>query len=203
MGNSKNIVSLILFCIFILSYASKLVVLHKRDKIKANVLAKGKKVSQVKYTEIFVKSTTFLWGAAWLALSIAETFITQFAGKLMDNPWVSNIGIVLTITGLFIFIQAMVSMRTSWRVGIDPSTKTKLVTHGIYKYSRNPAFVGFDFMFLGLFATYPSLLTLPILVLNILSIHLLILQEEKHLKSMFGDEYAQYSKNTPRYILFL
>ncbi len=203
MNTGKNIASLVFFCIFILSYLSKLVILYRKDKIKANVLAKGKKVSYVKYIEIFVKLTTFLWGAAWLALSIAETFITPFTGRLLDSPWVSTIGIMLTITGLFIFILAMVSMRTSWRVGIDPSTKTKLVTYGIYQYSRNPAFVGFDFMFLGLFATYPSLLTLVILILNLLSIHLLILQEEKHLMSMFGDEYMQYSKKTPRYVLFL
>jgi protein-S-isoprenylcysteine O-methyltransferase Ste14 len=202
MGNIKNILSLILFCTFFISYIMKLVILYKKDKIKANVLVKGHKISAIKYTEIFVKTTTLIWGATWFILALKEPFIVNILGILFDNTVVNLIGTGLTGLGCFIFIQAMVSMRTSWRVGIDKTTKTKLITHGIYKYSRNPAFVGFDFMFIGLFLMYPNLLTLIIFILNILAIHLLILQEEKHLKSMFGDEYIQYYNKTSRYILF-
>lgn len=203
MGNIKNVLSLIIFFTFFVSYIVKLVILYKRDKIKANVLAKGHKTSDIKYIEIFVETTTFIWGATWLMLSLKETFIINTVGMLFDNLAVNFIGVGLASLGCFIFIQAMVSMRTSWRVGIDKTTKTKLITHGIYKYSRNPAFVGFYFMFIGLFLMYPNSLTLIILFLNILAIHLLILQEEKHLKLMFGDEYIQYCNRTSRYILFL
>lgn len=47
---------------------------------------------------------------------------------------------------------------------------------------------------------YPNSLTLIILVLNVLAIHLLILQEEKHLRLVFGQEYDYYCRKTPRYI---
>ncbi|MBC8059975.1 MAG: isoprenylcysteine carboxylmethyltransferase family protein, partial [Clostridiaceae bacterium] len=77
---------------------------------------------------------------------------------------------------------------------------TKLVTYGIYNYSRNPAFVGFDLMFTGLFLTYPSVLTAFILIINVISIHRLILQEEKHLQSVFGKEYISYKGKTSRYL---
>lgn len=202
MSNLKNILSLILFCIFLISYLLKLLILYKKNHIKGNVLAKGHKPSKIHYTELFVKATTFLWGATWFALSLAESFMVKIIGQGFDNAVVNYIGVVIVSIGCYIFIQAMVAMRSSWRVGIDKITTTELITHGIYKYSRNAAFVGFDLMFLGLYLMYPSLLTLLILFLNIVAIHLLILQEEQHLQSMFGEEYIQYYKRTPRYFLF-
>lgn len=203
MSDLKNILSLIIFCTFLISYIMKLVILYKRDHIKANVLAKGYKISDIKYTEIFVKTTTFIWGAAWLVLSLKELFKVRIVGTLFDSSVVNFIGVGVTALGCFIFIQAMVSMRTSWRVGIDKTTQTKLITHGVYKYSRNAAFVGFDFMFVGLFLMYPNWLTLIIFLVNLLAIHLLILQEETHLKAVFGDEYIMYCNKTPRYFFML
>ncbi|WP_339320014.1 isoprenylcysteine carboxylmethyltransferase family protein [Paenibacillus sp. FSL R10-2734] len=200
MSNLKNILSLIFFSIFLISYVLKLVILYKKNHIKGNVLAKGSKLSKIHYTELFVKITTFVWGAAWLAFSLAESYLVTLVGEHFDNPVIHFIGVGVGALGCFIFIQAMIAMRTSWRVGIDKTTVTKLITHGIYKYSRNAAFVGFDLMFLGLYLMYPNPLTLIIFILNIVAIHLLILQEEQHLKSVFGDEYIKYCNNTPRYI---
>ncbi|MNO37561.1 hypothetical protein D3C76_276450 [compost metagenome] len=202
MSDLKNILSLILFCIFLISYLLKLVILYKKNHIKGNVLAKGKKLAEIRYTELFVKSTTFVWGATWFAFSLFESYIVTLVGETFDNPVLQLIGAGVAAIGCFIFIQAMIAMRTSWRVGIDKTTVTKLITHGIYKFSRNAAFVGFDLMFLGLFLMYPNPLTLIIFILNIAAIHLLILQEEQHLKSVFGDEYMNYCNTTPRYILF-
>ncbi len=105
--------------------------------------------------------------------------------------------------GAGIFILATIFMKSSWRVGIDKITKTTLVTDGIYKFSRNPAFVGFNLMFIGLFAAYSNILTLIVLILNIIALHLLILQEEKHLISMFGDKYERYKRKVPRYFLIV
>ncbi|AIQ36707.1 isoprenylcysteine carboxyl methyltransferase [Paenibacillus sp. FSL R5-0345] len=202
MNNLKNILSLILFCIFLISYLMKLVILYKKNHIKGNVLAKGKKLAKIHYTELFVKITTFVWGATWFAFSLAESYIVTLVGEQFDNPVIHFFGVGVAALGCFIFIQAMIAMRTSWRVGIDKTTVTKLITNGIYKFSRNAAFVGFDLMFLGLYLMYPNLLTLIIFLLNIIAIHLLILQEEQHLKSVFGAEYIKYCNRTPRYILF-
>lgn len=199
--NNKDTLSLILFILFICSYTLKLIILYKKNNIKATVLAKGNKEIKIKRTELFVKTTTFFWGATWLFLSIFNNLFKNQLIQLFNNSLISFIGLAITSIGLIIFIVSMVSMKSSWRVGIDKETKSALVTNGIYKFSRNPAFVGFDLMFLGLFLSYPNLWTLIILILNLISIHLLILQEEKHLKTMFKDDYLDYSAKTPRYIL--
>lgn len=195
-----NILSLILFIVFLSSYSLKLVILYKKNKISANVLAKGKKDKKIKVVETTVKISTFIWGLTW----VTEIFVGQSLNKILyilfSSTLLNYIGILITTIGVSIFVIAMISMKTSWRVGIDKNTKTKLVSYGIYNYSRNPAFVGFDLMFIGLFLIYPNLLTSIVLILNIIAIHRLILQEEKHLKNLFGTEYIAYKEKTPRYL---
>jgi protein-S-isoprenylcysteine O-methyltransferase Ste14 len=202
MLNIKNIISLSLFVVFLLSYSLKLIFLYKQNNIKANVLARGKKDKSIKKVESMVKLSTLIWGFSWFSFSLFEKHITNIIIVFFENSFLEYLGLTIIGSGLLTFLIAMVSMKSSWRVGIDKHTKSNLVTNGIYKYTRNPAFVGFDFMFLGLFVTYPNFLTLIIAILNLVFINLLILQEEKHLESAFGEQYILYKSKTPRYILF-
>lgn len=196
-----NILALVLFTIFLSAYSLKLVILYKKNKINANVLAKGKKDNKIKLVETTVKISTFFWGITWVVEIFTDQIINKKFYILFNNILINYIGILVITIGVCIFITAMISMKTSWRVGIDKNTKTKLITYGIYNYSRNPAFVGFDLMFIGLFLTYPNILTLLIFIANVISIHRLILQEEKHLENLFGTEYVSYKEKTPRYFL--
>lgn len=197
-----NILSLSLFIIFFSSYITKLIILFKKNRISANVLGKAGKANNIHKAEILVKISTFIWGFMWLLLSLFEAQIVLVIIPFKTSSLINYTGIVTTAAGVSIFIIAMISMKTSWRVGIDKSTQTKLITTSIYKYSRNPAFVGFDLMFIGVAAIYPGLVTAAVAIVNIITIHNLILKEEMHLKSAFGDSYIKYMKQTARYILF-
>lgn len=200
--NIIYLISLFLFMLFFGAYIFKLIILYKREGIKANVLGKRGKDKSIHKTEIFVQTTTFVWGLSWLIFSIANLKSDKVSGLFIENDIMRLSGVLIMAFGLLIFISAMVSMKASWRVGIDKKTKSKLITSGIYKYSRNPAFIGFYGMFIGYLLIYFNIFTLIIVVLNFISIHLLILQEERHLGILFGNEYAQYAMETPRYILF-
>lgn len=197
-----NILSLVLFMSFLISYLSKLVIMNKKAGIKALVLAKGNKGKQIDSSEKLVQITTFLWGVIWLVESIISYWINSFVPSLFSNYFINYFGLVIILIGLVFFVLSMITMKNSWRVGIDKSTKTELITNGLYKYSRNPAFVGFNLMFIGLFLTFPNMLTLLICIINFLSIHSLILQEEKHLESMIKEEYLIYRNTTARYLFF-
>lgn len=41
-------------------------------------------------------------------------------------------------------------MRDSWSAGISETDKTELVTEGIYQFSRNPAFLEFNLLYIGI-----------------------------------------------------
>lgn len=71
--------------------------------------------------------------------------------------------------------------------------------NGIYNWSRNPAFVGFDLLFLSICLMYFNILLVCVSVWAAVMLHLQILQEETHMYHMFGDEYVQYTKQTLRY----
>ena len=91
-------------------------------------------------------------------------------------------------------------MKDSWRAGIPEKDKTKLVTKGIYKISRNPAFLGFDLMYIGILLIFFNYGLLLFTVYVIMMLHLQVLQEEKYMEKTFGNEYLQYKNKVFRYI---
>lgn len=196
-----DILSAVLFISFAVVYILKLVLMRVRNKIDANVLTKGNKESSIKAAEVFVRISSFLWLLAWLLEILFHTKTSSYLRSFYNSILVQYLGIAITAFGVIIFTAAVIFMKSSWRVGIDKNTKTSLITDGIYKISRNPAFVGFDLMSVGLFITYPDLLTLFVTVFFTFALHRLMLQEEKHLESVFGEEYLIYKEKLPRYLL--
>ena len=197
-----NIISLLLFIAFFSAYIAKLIIMNRNFGIKALVLAKGDKGKSINFSESFVQITTLFWGVTWLLESLLSSWIIEFIPNLFSFNTLNYLGLFVILIGLIFFVSSMITMKNSWRVGIDKSAKTKLITNGLYKYSRNPAFVGFDLMFIGLVLTFPNILTLFLCLANISSIHNLILQEEKHLEVMLQEEYIFYRNNTSRYLFF-
>ncbi len=109
-------------------------------------------------------------------------------------------GFCTGMLGDLIFLISVICMKDSWRAGIPDKDKTELVTTGIYKFSRNPAFLGFDFMYLGVLLMYFNPLTAVFSLFAIGMLHLQILQEEKFLTATFGEQYTEYKKHVFRYL---
>lgn len=198
----KGSISIALLLIFGVSYLYKLYDLKSNSEIEANVLGRGKKDAKLKYTENFLRITTSVWILLWIFSIVFNSYISRFSFRYLNDIYFEIIGLIFTAIGVVFFELAIYFMKSSWRVGVDRNTRTSLITNGIYKYSRNPAFVGFDLMFIGLFFTYPNTLSLIVACCNIVVIHLQIMEEEKFLQERFGSEYANYKKLTPRYLFF-
>ena len=109
-------------------------------------------------------------------------------------------GFCIGMLGDAVFLLSVLCMKDSWRAGIPDKDKTELVTTGIYRYSRNPAFLGFDFMYIGVLLMYGNLLTLAFSVFAMVMLHLQILQEERYLENIFGAAYTAYKKQVFRYL---
>ena len=109
-------------------------------------------------------------------------------------------GFCVGMLGDLIFLLSVICMKDSWRAGIPDGDRTELVTGGIYRYSRNPAFLGFDLMYIGVFLMYCNLLTGMFTVFATVMLHLQILQEERYLTAAFGAEYLDYRHQVLRYL---
>lgn len=109
-------------------------------------------------------------------------------------------GFCIGMVGDIIFLISVLCMKDSWRAGIPANDKTELVTGGIYAYSRNPAFLGFDLQYIGVLLMFCNLLTATFTVFAVSMLHLQILQEERYLTAAFGPEYLQYRRHVLRYL---
>ena len=109
-------------------------------------------------------------------------------------------GFCTGMLGDLIFLLSVLCMKDSWRAGIPDQDHTELITSGIYRFSRNPAFLGFDLMYIGMMLMYCNLLIVPLTVFAIVMLHLQILQEERYLDETFGEAYREYKRHTFRYL---
>ena len=89
----------------------------------------------------------------------------------------------------------------SWRVELgDPH---RLVTAGPYAISRNPMYVGWALLHLGLAMTAGSAWMLTALVPAAIVLHRQVLREEQQLHERFGEEYRRRCATVPRYVRIL
>jgi len=92
-------------------------------------------------------------------------------------------------------------MGDSWRVGVDESEKTQLVTSGLFGWVRNPIF---SFMWLsvaGLVLVVPNALSLLASSLTVLGIEAQVRAvEEPYLKHIHGEAYARYAATVGRFV---
>ena len=109
-------------------------------------------------------------------------------------------GFCVGMLGDLIFLISVLRMKDSWRAGIPDRDRTELVTDGIYAFSRNPAFLGFDLQYIGVLLMFCNLLTAAFTVFAVSMLHLQILQEERYLTAAFGPEYLQYRRHVLRYL---
>ena len=100
-----------------------------------------------------------------------------------------------------IFIISVAQMKDNWRAGVQREDKTNLVTTGIYSISRNPAFLGFDLMYIGILFTFFNLYLCFTTIFVLVFFHLQIVNvEEDFLLEAFGQEYIEYKKRVCRYL---
>ena len=186
-----QVAGIAIMLVFYGCYFIKMISQHKKG-IKTDQIGKGK-VGFVKFVEITMKVFTYLVPAVEIVSIILNT--SFFAAP------VRIVGVLVAVVGVAVFIISVLTMRDSWRAGVSKTDKTELVTKGIYKISRNPAFLGFDLMYLGILLMFFNLVLYIVSLFAMLIFHLQIVNvEEEFLLEAFGDEYLRYKKKVCRYI---
>ena len=146
-----------------------------------------------------IHTVEVLMSIATLGAPIAQLISVAFGWNHLPAG-VRLTGFCVGMLGDTIFLLSVLCMKDSWRAGIPDKDKTELVTTGIYRFSRNPAFLGFDLMYVGVLLLYGNLLTLSFFIFAIVMLHLQILQEERYLVNTFGAQYQEYCRHVFRYL---
>jgi protein-S-isoprenylcysteine O-methyltransferase Ste14 len=132
--------------------------------------------------------------------------IAYFLGRFVPVPFVvppvlQYIGLAVTFIGFLLGIGAFMEFRKS-RTTLDPHGSTKnLVTSGIYRFTRNPIYLGFLLMVIGLplnSGLIWGLVTAPFYMMTIS--HLVIEREEAYLGRKFKNQYTDYTSRVRRWL---
>jgi protein-S-isoprenylcysteine O-methyltransferase Ste14 len=144
---------------------------------------------------------------AFFALFIALALYFAWSGARFGAVhWLGTntstaIALLFLALNLLVGITSLRDLGESWRVGVIEEQVTELVEDGIYRFSRNPYFVSYLLMFAG----YTALLQNGLLLLLSLAgsglVHNMIRREEQYLETVHGEEYREYLRRVPRYLL--
>ncbi|MEM1365634.1 MAG: isoprenylcysteine carboxylmethyltransferase family protein [Pseudomonadota bacterium] len=78
---------------------------------------------------------------------------------------------------------------------------SSLVTNGPFAFSRNPIYLGYAMILVGIFVLRPGAMSaFAAGVFGIILFKASIEPEEKHLAARFGQEWAEYARRVPRWI---
>ena len=123
---------------------------------------------------------------------------------MMPPEWAARhyIAAVVMLIGASILLTCVVRFVTEGRGTISPlDPTTKLVVRGLYRYSRNPMYLGAITLLAGesLFWWSASLATYAVIVFVAFNLFI-IFHEEPRLRREFGDEYHAYASSVRRWV---
>jgi len=113
-----------------------------------------------------------------------------------------HIGLVLITAGLIILLHCIIRFVVEGRGTLSPIDPTqRLVVKGLYKYTRNPMYLGVSSILVGesLFTRSNDLWIYTLIVFIVFNIFIFLI-EEPRLRKDFGEEYRQYFENVGRWI---
>ena len=139
-------------------------------------------------------------------LTLILLVIAYSAKRLIFIPFVVPnilrlIGFSLVVIGFLLGVAAFLAFRKA-RTTLDPhGSVSAMVSGGIYRFTRNPIYLGFLLMLIGLplnSGNYWGIVLAPFFVMSMNS--LVIEKEEAYLEKKFGDEYTSYKSRVRRWL---
>ncbi len=119
----------------------------------------------------------------------------------LDPGVVASAGWGMVAFGLGLDLWAMATMARAKANILPHRAATALVTHGPFRLSRNPIYLGNTIMLLGLGLAVGNGWFLPAAAAAaLLTQRLAIVREEAHLAALFGDEWTAYAARTRRWL---
>ena len=132
----------------------------------------------------------------YITALISDSLEIELGIRSLASIIIIILGVLIVLIGGYQFKKNSTTVNP-----LVPEDSSKLVTSGLYNFSRNPMYIGF-LLFLFAWALFLgslfALLFLPIFVLVINVVQ--IVPEEKVLEEKFGDEYRKYISRVRRWV---
>ncbi len=136
-----------------------------------------------------------LGAAMWAAARNAAALPVNAGLRIGIARVLAILGIAAAVLGELAFLKARTTTNP-----MKPERASSLVTGGVYRYTRNPMYLGLSAVLLG-WAAYlavPWAILGPLLFIGFIT-RFQIIPEERELRSKFGAEYAEYQRRVHRW----
>jgi protein-S-isoprenylcysteine O-methyltransferase Ste14 len=110
-----------------------------------------------------------------------------------------QLGTAWLYSGLVIYLFAIVFTVVAI-LNFATSPKDKVITKGLYRFTRNPTYVGLILLHIGVGIACSSWLLLLLTVVLVILLNADLSAEERYCLYRFGDDYLKYKNSTPRWI---
>jgi len=156
------------------------------------------KFGNIDKTDFFI--LPFVLFYFYVVLAAAFSWPTVSTQEFFQSEIISWAGVLFCLIGLLLVLWSVVSFRLSFRVGIDTDRPDKLITDGVFAFSRNPIYVAFAIILIGEFLILSNWILLIYIVGAAWLFHRQVLREEEYLSEHYGGAYAEYCNRVRRYI---
>ena len=132
---------------------------------------------------------------------VLEHYIFSFSKIPVSNVFRFCIGGLLLMIGITIIILAKKAFISAGQPSGPGRPTTKIVDHGIFRYSRNPLYLGNVLTLIGVGVIFSNMWYIFLSIPFAIMIHfVLILPEERYLAKLFATDYKAYGKRVRRWI---
>ena len=118
--------------------------------------------------------------------------LSLFLFDITLQSFVNYVGVVLYVLGAVFYLKSLIDFARA--------DEGEVINIGLYKFSRNPMYVAFFIYFLGITLMINSYLYFNLLIVFQISVHIIILGEEKWCRRKYGEEYENYTQEVRRYL---
>jgi protein-S-isoprenylcysteine O-methyltransferase Ste14 len=130
--------------------------------------------------------------------------IVSGQGERIPQPWdlLQVVGLIAALLGSTILLRCIWEFMVTGRGTLAPiDPPTELVVRGLYRYVRNPMYLGALTLLLGEAALFESSAVLVYAVAWFAIVNLIVLfHEEPVLRRRFGDSYHRYVRSVNRWV---
>lgn len=121
--------------------------------------------------------------------------------EALDGTAAHVAGLALYAIGLAICVWAQLAMGASWRIGVDESQRTDLVTHGPFALARNPIYSGVIPLVAGLTLLAPNPVAIAAFAALVIALEIQVrLVEEPYLLREHDPAYREYASRVGRFV---
>jgi protein-S-isoprenylcysteine O-methyltransferase Ste14 len=156
------------------------------------------------FVEMYGFPLTIYLLSGWLARRFPSTDLwSHDAGHLWyellglkGDPHTSFVHVLSNV----IIVAGFLLLSASWRVLFKAQQTRQLATEGPYSHVRHPQYVAFITIMAGFLLQWPTLLTLLMFPVLVVTYVRLAHREEREVASERGDAWATYAARTPRWL---